>query len=379
MPHGTAPRSSQRSTATPRSLTVSNGVAYKGMRRLNPAMTTPWSLPASDGVVHGGVRRLTPATLQHSIRALALFGFVVLRAPAWWRANALDEGSAAASGELEQLKLEYSEFALAAASKYGRRLPPPPWEHSHSTYEAAHRFQFQEGFSYTHGRLNMPLLAEMPPFDELPYRANPDLLTMCSGVYGGFRCKQTTAGALWNFPGANSTYWHRDYPDDWQLLTVITAMRDYPLDAGWLALQQETHKGGAFHGVRSSAPPRDEEPKPVTTILHKGDTLVFTATTKHAVTPNPSAVERGLFYSVYAVAGRKDTYNMPDGLPSLRTLLARVRANVSLTPSLHARMLEAKAKTKAEAESKVAAEGQGGGREQGGGQSQGGGRVPGGC
>jgi hypothetical protein len=119
----------------------------------------------------------------------------------------------------------------------------------------------------------------------------------------------------------------------WRLLTVITAMQEYPLDAGFLRLQQQTQHGAAFHSLRSTAEPQSDEPQPATTVLAKGDTLIFSATTKHAVTPNPSAVERGLLYSVYAVDGRRDTYNMPDGVPSLRTMLARLRAG-TLTPSM---------------------------------------------
>jgi ectoine hydroxylase-related dioxygenase (phytanoyl-CoA dioxygenase family) len=183
----------------------------------------------------------------------------------------------------------------------------------------------------------MPLLAGAAPFNELPFHAHPDLLVLCSAVHSGASSNQTTVGTLWNFPGANSTFWHRDYPDEWRLLTVITAMRDYPAEAGWLHVQQETHLGGAFHGVTSRTPPCCGQPPPATTFLRKGDTLIFTATTKHAVTPNPSGVDRGLFYTTYAVGGRRDTYNMPDGAPSLRSLLARLRAG-TLTPSLnHAR------------------------------------------
>ena len=64
-----------------------------------------------------------------------------------------------------------------------------------------------------------------------------------SGVYTVPRCyysstTTTTQGCLWNFPGANTTHWHRDYDDDWQLLTVITAAADYPQDVGWLLLQR---------------------------------------------------------------------------------------------------------------------------------------------
>ena len=38
-------------------------------------------------------------------------------------------------------------------------------------------------------------------------------------------------------------------------------------------------------------------------VLRKGDSLVFTATTKHTATPNPTGVERGLLFSLYAVDG----------------------------------------------------------------------------
>ena len=54
-------------------------------------------------------------------------------------------------------------------------------------------------------------------------------------------------GCLWNFPGANTTHWHRDYPfdEDWQLLTVITAAADYPQDVGWLLLQVGVRVGAS--------------------------------------------------------------------------------------------------------------------------------------
>jgi ectoine hydroxylase-related dioxygenase (phytanoyl-CoA dioxygenase family) len=41
-------------------------------------------------------------------------------------------------------------------------------------------------------------------------------------------------------------------------------------------------------------------------VLRKGDTLIFTASTKHAATPNPTGVARGLLFSLYAVDGREE-------------------------------------------------------------------------
>ena len=47
------------------------------------------------------------------------------------------------------------------------------------------------------------------------------------------------------------------------------------------------------------------EPAAFQAVLRKGDSLIFTATTKHAATPNPSGVSRGLLFSLYAVDGRE--------------------------------------------------------------------------
>ena len=41
-------------------------------------------------------------------------------------------------------------------------------------------------------------------------------------------------------------------------------------------------------------------------MLRKGDSLIFTASTKHAATPNPTGVTRGLLFSLYAVDGREE-------------------------------------------------------------------------
>ena len=49
--------------------------------------------------------------------------------------------------------------------------------------------------------------------------AHPDLTWLCNEFYGSSSCAQTTQGCIWLFPGANTTRWHRDYDEDWQLLT----------------------------------------------------------------------------------------------------------------------------------------------------------------
>ena len=48
---------------------------------------------------------------------------------------------------------------------------------------------------------------------------NPDLTWLCNEYYGASTCAQTSQGCLWLFPGASITRWHRDFDEDWQLLT----------------------------------------------------------------------------------------------------------------------------------------------------------------
>lgn len=144
---------------------------------------------------------------------------------------------------------------------------------------------------------------------------------MCNEFYGVNSCKQKTQGCLWNFPGTNDVNWHRDYPEHWELLTgniathfrsvrsprahshhdllrltVVTAATEYSEDIGWILLQRGTHFGGEWWNVSSDYPPRTSrgEPPPYKAVLRKGDTLIFTATTKHAPTPNPTNVARRL-------------------------------------------------------------------------------------
>eukprot|EP00966_Prymnesium_polylepis_P245265 5673688-Prymnesium_polylepis.1 len=237
--------------------------------QLHEARATDWSLPVSQGYTTPAGIRLAPETLHRAIETLSSLGFVVLRSPPWWPDGSLDAGSAVATQSLERLKREYAELNALAFS--GWRLPNAPWEHLKQNAVGTPPFRFQEGFSYTKGRLNMPLLADRTPFDAPPYRSNPDLIAMCGALYGGVRCNQTTTGTIWNFAGANSTYWHRDYPDDWQLITVVTALHDIPVDAGWLQIQRKSHATGAWSSVVGALPPRAccHEPPGETTVLHR--------------------------------------------------------------------------------------------------------------
>lgn len=215
---------------------------------------------------------------------------------------------------IDELREEYHAQLFAQARDGKLRLPPAPWLHKALQGRkvapgVTDDFSYLEGYSYTEGRLNMPLLGQRAPFNAPPFREHPDLTWLCNEFYGSSSCAQTTQGALWNFPGANTTHWHRDFPvHDWQLLTVITAAADYPQDAGWLMLQRGTHLGGPWENVSDYDPPSPSrgEPAPFQAVLRKGDTLIFTASTKHAATPNPTGVARGLLFSLYAVDGREE-------------------------------------------------------------------------
>ena len=48
-------------------------------------------------------------------------------------------------------------------------------------------FSYLEGYSYTEGRLNMPLLGTRAPFNAPPFREHPDLTWLCNEFYGARR------------------------------------------------------------------------------------------------------------------------------------------------------------------------------------------------
>lgn len=110
------------------------------------------------------------------------------------------------------------------------------------------------------------------------------------------------------------------------------------MDAGWLGMQRLTHEGAPFAHLPSLSSPGHAEPQPVTTVrriiptpswsrpqhllcprppqvLHKGDTLLFTATTKHAATPNPSYETRCLLYTCVLHHSLRRTSPNPNPAP----------------------------------------------------------------
>ena len=102
---------------------------------------------------------------------------------------------------------------------------------------------------------------------------------------------------------------------------VVTAARDYPLDAGWIKIQRGTQLGGRHHQAtlskRDPQPGQGGQQEPEQVVLEAGESLVFTATSKHAATPIPSPVSRCLLFAVYTVGGRQDSVNQPSTVPWL--------------------------------------------------------------
>ena len=82
--------------------------------------------------------------------------------------------------------------------------------------------------------------------------------------------------------------------------TVVTAATDYPQDVGWTLMQRGTQFEGPWWNLSNVYSPRPSqgEPPAYRAVLSKGDTLIFTATTKHAVAPNPTNVARWLVNKV---------------------------------------------------------------------------------
>ena len=258
--------------------------------------------------------RHPPSHMTQILAGLRDNGFAVVRGGSsshsrgWFGSEStLDTAHAEAVSALEQLREAYD-----AQLAQNLTLPPAPWL-------GGDDFWYREGYTYTRARLNMPLLGQRAPFNATPFRAHPDVTWLCNEFYGASNCAQTTQGCLWNFPGSHDTSWHRDYDEDWQLLTVVTAATDYPQDIGWIVLQPGTQYGGPWWKVSSDIPPSTShgEPSAHLAVLHKGDTLIFTATTKHAATPNPTGLDRGLLFSIYSVGGRWDTRTQPQTAKSL--------------------------------------------------------------
>ena len=109
-------------------------------------------------------------------------------------------------------------------------------------------------------------------------------------------------------------------------LTVVTAAADYPQDIGWVKLQRGTQYGGTWWNVSSDNAPRTSrgEPSEFQAVMRKGDTLIFTSTTKHAATPNPTNVARRLVHKVTESRGPAPS-NVPPPPRHLDWRVPRVR------------------------------------------------------
>merc|ERR1712050_450795 len=86
-----------------------------------------------------------------------------------------------------------------------------------------------------------------------------------------------------------------------------------------MALQPFSHAAGHHAAFDSHTSPMEcnEGGAEVSSVLKRGETLLFLYSTKHAPTPNLSGVERCLLYSVYGPKHSLDSVNLRSTLPSL--------------------------------------------------------------
>jgi hypothetical protein len=192
-------------------------------------------------------------------------------------------------------------------------------------------FSFSDAVSISYGRVDMPHFLNFTTFQESPYYNRSDMNELCvSYGNGDTACETTLAGALWNFPGSVDLLWHQDAAQEGHYegqdevtgtLTTAIASRQLPADVGWILFQPLTHDRGEFPNLEKGEPPNRGEPAPVTIPLNRGEMLIFTDTTKHTVTPNPTNVDRGIVYVLYGSQEWEDTPwhgNTPLIFPHLR-------------------------------------------------------------
>mmetsp|Transcript_26389 Transcript_26389/g.79279 ORF Transcript_26389/g.79279 Transcript_26389/m.79279 type:complete len:199 (+) Transcript_26389:17-613(+) len=162
----------------------------------------------------------------------------------------------------------------------------------------------------------MPHFLNYTTFQQMPYYNRSDLNQLCRSYSKGALCETTLAGALWNFPGSYTELWHQDAaysenPEESEVtgtLTTAIASRTLPVDVGWILFQPLTHDRGEFaHLPKDVGPQKRGEPHTVSMPLKRGEMLIFTDTTKHTVTPNPTDVDRGIVYVLYGSQRWTDT------------------------------------------------------------------------
>jgi len=228
--------------------------------------------------------RLNNKQLVRAGQILVKAGFVVLRGHSLFNESSLLAAQTRVERELKMLQRD----------AVNKGIQQTPWAYGKVGVASSKKFRFKQAYSYTNGRLDQPHLQHLAPFDALPWKNHPDFLWLCHAAVKA-PCKQIITGAVWNFLGANNTYWHRD--GELRAINVFVAAEDYPVNAGWPGVKPHSHTEGA-----SSS-------KPLQVVLRKGEALVFMYRTKHAATPNKSDEERVIIYTAYSRHGIRDTEN----------------------------------------------------------------------
>lgn len=266
----------------------------------------PWvvHVPEQDGAE--GLGRLSASTLQQAAACIQSQGFVILRGAALFKDEELERAHEAAIRQFRLVQARAETLGLDALA---------PWHSAGRKLRGASLFKFQEAVSYSKGRLDMPLAPEQG------LRPHPDIIRLSRKLFGN-ECEVSAHGAFWNFPCSGPPHWHRD--GGLPFLTAVTAGRAYPEDAGFMALQPFSHAAGPRAASDSHISPMEcnEGGAEVSSVLRKGETLLFLYSTKHAPTPNLSDVERCLLYSVYGPKHTLDSVNVRSTLPSLLDITA---------------------------------------------------------
>ncbi|CAK9110544.1 Putative lipase ATG15 (Autophagy-related protein 15) [Durusdinium trenchii] len=230
-------------------------------------------------------------------------GFALVRGPCFSDAG-LARAQALAEEELSKVKSQAEQLGLASLA---------PWARPKPSLGAGNLFRFQEGASFSSGRLDMPLKSGTGAL-----ASREDLKELCEKLFRA-PCVHSGRGAFWNFPNSGPEHWHRD--GQLPLLTAVTVAKGYPKNAGFLRLQPFTHHGAIDEDADSHREPKVHagESERVAAILQPGDLLLFLYSTKHAAVPNLSDQDRCLLYSVYGPENVQDEINCCDGRPSLKT------------------------------------------------------------
>ncbi|CAE7034804.1 unnamed protein product [Symbiodinium natans] len=263
----------------------------------------PWTVRVSDE--EGLLGQLSAVTIAKAAASIQTAGFVVLRGASVLRAHELRAAQEEADEALFQVKMTTKGLGLE---------PLAPWAVPKPAPAAGNLFRFQEASSFSSGRLDMTFSEEAKSSG--PLAARQDLLRLCEVLFDT-DCQLASRGAFWNFPGSGREHWHRD--GLMPLLTVVTAARQYPDNAGFMRLQPFTQLGAIDEDSESDREPKAAagESERVAAALRPGELLLFLYSAKHAAIPNFSDFDRCLLYSVYGPEGISDDLNIKSTAPSL--------------------------------------------------------------